>query len=958
MEGSEEPFAELAGAILDGTAVDWPSAESTAGEVERRTIRQLKIVAEIAQLHRRLPADSPSCPPDEAASVSPLKPLEQWGHLRILEFIGRGSFGEVYRAWNTRLDREVALKLLYPSGRQQDSLESSIIQEGRLLARVQHPNVAVIYDAERIDGRVGLWMEFVRGRTLEQILQEDSAFKEADVIEIGADLCRALSAVHEAGLLHRDIKAQNVMRSDGGRIVLMDFGTGRELEEGGSAPRDMAGTPLYLAPEVFAGRQATAQSDIYSVGVLLYHLLSGSYPVCGATIGELRQAHLNTAGEGGNLHAVCPRASGKLVRIIAQALHPDPQIRFDSAASMAAALQELMSPSGHAAGRRVAAYWMAAAACVLAVILPLVLPSGWRPGSFGNSGAKGRGSALAISSPGASARRIEMPDLMMPGKPSPDGRYFAYTESTAGNLVLLDLGSGETHALTYKRPDSGEYAAQPVFSADSLRLAYDWWSEGCRCWQLRAVGTAGGDPQILLSDKDTDGFWPHHWSQDGKLILGCLDGKDKSHALSLFSVADGSIRKLKDLPEEPYAGLSPDGRFAVYDSPKPDSPGEHGIYILATDGSQDIPLADGPWEDSHPLWLPGGSGVIFASNRAGTTGLCRLAVAAGRPAGNPEIVKKNVAGLSPIGLTDQGDLFYSMQTATVDIYVADVDPDTGQLRGPPVNPARSFLGSNSSPDWSPDGRSLAYVSRREAFGTNARVLVVQSLETGALKEYHVPLLDMPTPRWSPDGRIIAFRGRDSRANRAVHFMDIRSGAIVSKYEIAADLAWSRDGEEIYFVRIAQGLLKLDARSQAELMLYLFPAGSLAGKEGLRLSPDGRWIAFALTSAGGCSLCIAPTGGGTPIELFRSTEVLQPAGWIRDGSAVLFTRPGAESGAHKSSRVELWAVSVKGGDPQSLNLAMDSLREVRVNPDGQRIAFTSGYPDYEFWVMSNIVSEKK
>ena len=176
---------------------------------------------------------------------------EYWGHLRVLEQIGRGAFGHVYRAWDTRLEREVALKLLPASTANSDSRATSIIEEGRLLARVQHPNVVTIYGAEQIGTRIALWMELVRGRTLQQMLRQGKSFTPVEVVSIGTELCQAIQAVHAAGLLHRDIKPHNVILADDGRIFLMDFGTGLEAAAWGAAetgtvdgcsPRRRAGT--------------------------------------------------------------------------------------------------------------------------------------------------------------------------------------------------------------------------------------------------------------------------------------------------------------------------------------------------------------------------------------------------------------------------------------------------------------------------------------------------------------------------------------------------------------------------------------------------------------------------------------------------------------------------------------------------------------------------------------------
>ncbi len=252
MAGNEEHLAAIASAILDGTAVDWDTAASRVEDAERPLIDHLKVVAALAGVHR-LPAT--------------------WGHLQLIERIGKGTFGEVYRAWDPRLDREVALKLL-PAPDAAGAPDSFAIREGRLLARVRHNNVVTIHGAERVHDHIGLWMELVRGRTLEQKLRQDTLFSAGEARRIGCDLCSAVSAVHDAGLLHRDIKAHNVMVADDNRVVLMDFGTGLEIQDGLTS--DLAGTPLYVAPEVLDGKPATVESDIYSLGVLLFHVLSGN----------------------------------------------------------------------------------------------------------------------------------------------------------------------------------------------------------------------------------------------------------------------------------------------------------------------------------------------------------------------------------------------------------------------------------------------------------------------------------------------------------------------------------------------------------------------------------------------------------------------------------------------------------------------------------------------------------
>ena len=229
-----------------------------------RIVRQLKILQQIASVHtstplaRRGPGEAGS----QAQEPEPVGSRPRtWGPLAALESIGSGSHADVYLAHDPRLDRPVALKLLKHRAPQGEAVvEDETIQEARLLARVRHPNVITVYGAERIDGRAGIWTEFVDGRTLEDELRARGPLPPSELVDIGVALCGALTAVHAAGLLHRDIKAQNVLRARDGRTLLADFGTSREVSRVASA--DLAGTPFYLAPEIFLDEAASASSDM------------------------------------------------------------------------------------------------------------------------------------------------------------------------------------------------------------------------------------------------------------------------------------------------------------------------------------------------------------------------------------------------------------------------------------------------------------------------------------------------------------------------------------------------------------------------------------------------------------------------------------------------------------------------------------------------------------------------
>ena len=248
--------------------------------------------------------------------------------------MGHGGFGEVYRAWDPNLQREVALKLLLPGAVGGEAEYEAMLREARALASVRHPNIVPVYGIDRHDGRVGFWTDFVRGKTLSALVGEQGTFGAREAALIGLDVARALSAVHRAGMLHRDIKAENVMREEGGRILLMDFGLSA-LEQ---RQTNIAGTPNYMAPELFEGGKATVATDIYAMGVLLYFLVAGDYPVHlgGLTTQEAREAIPRRKP----LMDLRPDLPESLLRTVSTAMETDPAKRFTSAGQLANALAE------------------------------------------------------------------------------------------------------------------------------------------------------------------------------------------------------------------------------------------------------------------------------------------------------------------------------------------------------------------------------------------------------------------------------------------------------------------------------------------------------------------------------------------------------------------------------------------------------------------------------------------
>ena len=319
----DERLLAVAGSISDGIPVDWK-------EVRQRFASDTAIVDELEVLH--------------GLAAVHLEP-SAWGPLQTVDAIGRGSFAVVYRAFDTDLQREIALKVTLP----QESTAfdpQRAVREARLLARVRHANVVTVFGAQRKAEAVAIAMELIKGRTLDDLVQSHGPFSARETALVGLDLCHALAAVHEAGLLHGDIKAHNVMREEGGRIVLMDFGAGRDLQAPVPSTGDFAGTPLYLAPEVFAGQPRTRASDIYSLGILLFYLSTGAYPVTGDTRSQIDRQHLQP-GTRRRMRDVRSDLPAPFIGVVERAIAQDPSHRYQTAGELESALTESLDPRAH-----------------------------------------------------------------------------------------------------------------------------------------------------------------------------------------------------------------------------------------------------------------------------------------------------------------------------------------------------------------------------------------------------------------------------------------------------------------------------------------------------------------------------------------------------------------------------------------------------------------------------------
>jgi hypothetical protein len=337
---ADEALDRAADGVADGAAVNWKDLYGLArSEEERAELKWLQVLGDLANVHRDHAGnvEDTSRTTLGPATITTVRVGEHWGRYRLDRQLGSGGFGSVFSAWDPDLERNIAIKFLRErvadDGERQD-----LKREGRALARVQHANVVQVFGIEAHGSRAGLCMELVSGETLHAAMKTQGLFSHREAGLIGEDVCRALAAVHAAGYLHRDVKAQNVMRDHTGKIVLMDFGTGHDTGGGTRRPLDVVGTPAYMAPEVLHGHSASERSDIYSVGVLLYYLVSERYPVEGSSVLEIIDAH--DKGRRRPLVEHRPDLPMSFVHVVSRALEPDPADRWASAGAMLEALEK------------------------------------------------------------------------------------------------------------------------------------------------------------------------------------------------------------------------------------------------------------------------------------------------------------------------------------------------------------------------------------------------------------------------------------------------------------------------------------------------------------------------------------------------------------------------------------------------------------------------------------------
>lgn len=332
MKAAGDPLTRIAARIADGERIDWDAelARSPALVDEIRGLRWIEAI-------KRVQGDHPGRRATDEQDEPPLAPGDVWGRLEVIDRIGQGSAGHVFRAFDPELGREVALKIL-----RENAVYRSTGTEARHLKHVDHPAVLRVLGWERHRDLAGMWTDFLDGVTLEDLLSQRGPFQIREACRVGIALCEALEAVHAAGMVHRDVKTSNVMWLADESVVLIDFGSVKVLPHGVPEKTSrIRGTPLTMAPEIMVDEPVGRTADIYSLGVLLYRLASGEWPVDARTFPELFRKI--DARESVPIRERLPDCDPAFADLVDRALAWEPEGRPQSATAFREALEQLIA---------------------------------------------------------------------------------------------------------------------------------------------------------------------------------------------------------------------------------------------------------------------------------------------------------------------------------------------------------------------------------------------------------------------------------------------------------------------------------------------------------------------------------------------------------------------------------------------------------------------------------------
>ena len=557
-------------------------------------------------------------------------------HFRIEAKLGAGGMGEVYRAHDERLDRDVALKVLPAAALADDTTRKRFRKEALALSKLNHPNIATVHDFDTQDGIDFLVMEYVEGTTLSERVAK-GALPEKEIARLGGQVADALEEAHEQGIIHRDLKPAKVMVTAKGRAKVLDFGIAKLLRPEGETTvgdtatetRGIAGTLPYMAPEQLQGEAVDARTDLYALGMVLYEMATGERPFQAEIAPKLTDAILHQAPL--TPRALNARISPELERIILKCLEKEPENRYQSAREVEVGLRRSQTSTSASALKVAAPARMTRRRAVLAA-------------GIGLAGVAGLAVILIYV---ARAPEEGVPRLINPVQLtsavgvenyatwSPDGGRLAYESNQSGNwdIWVKQLGGGDPVNLTGDNTGPDRY---PSWSPDGRQIAF--LSQRDLGWSLLTMASVGGNPRkvVSLSIDPASYRGAPQWSSDGAEMAVAVWDSPRNFA-EIVSLETQEKRRIA-LPQHegnPCLDLSwsPNGRIFAYVTAE-DAAEVTQLWTVPFSGGEPTPVTDGRTNDRSPIWSADGRKLFFVSNQGGVMDLWQQRIGEdGKPEG-------------------------------------------------------------------------------------------------------------------------------------------------------------------------------------------------------------------------------------------------------------------------------------------------------------------------------------
>jgi len=704
------------------------------------------------------------------------------GQYRILETIGEGGMGVVYKAFDTRLERTVALKALPAIGDAKQ--KQQLIWEARAAAGLRHPNIVVVHDVTTGSNADYIVMEYIPGRPLSECLAEGALPVEV-AVRYALEIASALEAAHTAGIVHRDLKPSNILVTPEGSIKLVDFGLARlqeqESSRGGIAT--IGGTYGYMSPEQAQGERPTAQSDIFSFGAVLFEMVTGQRAFGGKSAAELVAAVMRD--EPPKASSLAPQVPAALDRVIAQCLRKDLRRRFQHIGDVRVGLEDLDTAERNWQRprlRRWALVWVA--------LVGTPLLAGWLAFNW------------LRDEPPSSAPQ---PLTSFPGREtgaswSPDGRQvaFEWTGETGDNrdIYILQPGSSQVLRLTTDRGDD----VHPMWSPDGRWIAYTNRARGKDEIALNLVSPLGGPPRTVMTSKQ---IGSHTWAPDGRaLVVGIASHKGSPQfmeAISMDSHTQGQLTwPPSGIPGDLQPAVSPDGKKLAFCR----KTAWHTAELFLLDLNRDLSPAGKPRKITKlgyvasPAWTPDGKRILFEAHRDGV-GIWQVDRDGEgvRPVfGAPDTASEPALARRPDGSTA---LAFTNETTVRAIWRYST------ALGPGGGPTELVASTQDQlcPRYSHDGKRIAFTSERTGH-EEIWVANVDGSQPIQLTDLRHQLTEVG--HWCPADDAIAFVSQD-RGGRQVYLVRSAGGApmaLTNEDGVESGTGWTRDGSGYYYNSVA------------------------------------------------------------------------------------------------------------------------------------------------------------